>query len=256
MKFKLRGALCGAQLPCHKGWRSSGRERATASRRLYSFLLAGDHCPPSILHFDTRLSRNIKEISPKKEEEMQDNVLVVLKHDFNECPVVGAQDGCILVKSTASGIIRYASHAENSLNLEVVSKLERSISWHEGHAVDSVSLIVMQKISRVCKPNRPRVDLNGRSTGRGAGDLEIRVAVVKNCGGGKDCLGETARDCNVVVLGRLISSNEDGVGLTDMNIKRGESSLHGVRSLYFHQCHRVTLDPKIERIFQPDIGDS
>nr|GMD08505.1 hypothetical protein Iba_chr06cCG17330 [Ipomoea batatas] len=23
-------------------------ERATASRRLYSFLLAGDHCPPSI----------------------------------------------------------------------------------------------------------------------------------------------------------------------------------------------------------------
>nr|GMD65245.1 hypothetical protein Iba_chr12cCG3530 [Ipomoea batatas] len=203
------------------------------------------------------------------------NVLVVLKHDFNECPVVGAQDGCILVKSTASGIIRYASHAENSLNLEVVSKLERSISWHEGHAVDSVSLIVMQKISRVCKPNGPRgvyhtimvrtlgvrswstcFDLNGRSTGRGARDLEIRVAVVKNCGGGKDCLGETARDCNVVVLGRLISSNEDGVGLTDMNIKRGESSLHGVRSLYFHKCHRVTLDPKIERIFQPDIGDS
>ena len=62
----------------------------------------------------------------------------------------------------------------------------------------------------------------------------------------KDLFSEPGRNYNVVVLSRLVCSNQHRVGLTDMNVKRGIGGLDSVSPLNFNECHIVSLNPKIE----------
>lgn len=76
--------------------------------------------------------------------------LLVLEYNLNECPIVSLQNRCIEVNSSTGWGVRYVSYSKAS-NLEVINKLERSISWHKGHTVDSISLLSIDLSSRVCK---------------------------------------------------------------------------------------------------------
>ena len=73
-------------------------------------------------------------------------------------------------------------------------------------------------------------------------------------GGGCENLGrKTRRYDNVVILWRLVSCNQDRVGLPKMNIKGFISVLEGMSSFNLNQKHFVALYSEINSSYKPHI---
>jgi len=58
--------------------------------------------------------------------------------------------------------------------------------------------------------------------------------------------GKSCRDNNVVILDRLISCDQHGIGLSKMDVKGSVGVLEGMRSFYLHKFHSVPLDSKVD----------
>lgn len=111
-------------------------------------------------------------------------------------------------------------------------------------------VMIPDRTSLVKRPT----NFDGRTTRGEAGDLLVRVAVVKYSSGINKNRRETVWSNNVVILRSLVSCEEDRVALSNMNIKGGINLLHCVCTLYFHQCHFMILDSEVEWMFQSNIA--
>lgn len=137
-------------------------QRKTASLRLYCFLLAGVHRPPSILQkndnvpvqyllrrYASYVKMGGRKLLPNHEERIPIkvpalyNALTVLKHNFDKSSVVSAHNWCVEVHFCVIGVVRYATNAVNSFNLEIVCKLEGCVSRDEGDSVNCISLLAI-----------------------------------------------------------------------------------------------------------------
>lgn len=58
--------------------------------------------------------------------------------------------------------------------------------------------------------------------------------------------GESCRDNYVVILDRLISCDQHGIGLSKMDVKGRIGVLEGMRSFYLHKFQTVALDSKVD----------
>lgn len=76
------------------------------------------------------------------------DVLVVLEDNLDERSVVSLHNRSVKVNATTSGSVGYASHAENTWDLEVVGELQRRVWDNIWHAVDCVSLLAIYLTSR------------------------------------------------------------------------------------------------------------
>jgi len=70
-----------------------------------------------------------------------DNVFAVLKHDLNEGSKISTHDWGVKVHGFMRRGIWNASNLENPTNLEVISELQRGISWYEWYTVQCISLL-------------------------------------------------------------------------------------------------------------------
>lgn len=96
-------------------------------------------------------------------------------------------------------------------------------------------------------------NLIGRSTWDGTRNSLLRITVMKNGCSGENPRGEARRNNNVVILSRLISCDQDRVGLPKMDVKGGICILKCMRSFNLHQFQRVALNSEVNGCCEPDI---
>ena len=65
-------------------------------------------------------------------------------------------------------------------------------------------------------------------------------------GGGEHGGGESRRNDDVVVHGWLISRDEEGVRLAEVDVERRIGVLEGVRSFHLHQQQCMPLNPYVQ----------
>ena len=216
------------------------------------------------------------------------NIFSVLKDNLDKCSVVSTHDRSSKVDRCTSRLVRDAPHRENTANLEVVCKLEGSVSRDEWHTVNSISLPPIHLSCSILQPDspscvnhtimvrplrvRPRstcsqigsnstglvegpVDLDGGPTRDWTRGWACRVGIVEGTSSCQHWRSETGWNNNVVVLSGLIGCHKHWVRLTHMHIKWGECGLKRVGPLNFHQLHLVTLDTEIERVLKANIRD-
>lgn len=111
-----------------------------------------------------------------------------------------------------------------------------------------------------CAPDRARllqrpIDLTRRPCRDGSRRLLLRVAVVKSGSGGKDGVGEPGGHGDVVVPDGLVGGDQHRQRLADVHVEGRVVVLHGVSALRLHQLHRVRLQPDVQRVLQPNVGD-